>query len=323
MGLPSSLTPTIPACFIPAISASASPRLPVEAAPTGHTRALAPARARSRMKRVTEALSFTGFVFGMQQTAVNPPRAAARVPVSIVSEDSCPGSRKWQCKSIKPGAMIRPEASNTSVPWTREIFPGGATSAMRSPSSRMSRAASVLDWGSTTRPFLMRSMRRVLFLSGRVFAIFTGAADEQEKQGHAHCQAVGHLLEDAGLRAVGDFRSELDAAVHGPGMQHQCAGFCQFQARRRDLVKKNVIVEGERRLVEPFLLDAQQMHDVGAFERFLDARYAANPRSLWSDGFQFPRNPHGRATQREPAAEFPQQVNIRAGHAAVQDVAQD
>src|SRR2546425_6643051 len=79
MGLPSSLTATIPACFIAAISASASPRLPVEAAPMGHTRALAAARARSRMKRVTEALSFTGFVFGMQQTAVKPPRAAARV----------------------------------------------------------------------------------------------------------------------------------------------------------------------------------------------------------------------------------------------------
>src|SRR6266571_3664404 len=313
----------MPACFIPAISAIASPLLSTEAAPMGHTRTLAPAFARSRMKRVTEALSFTGFVLGMQQTAVNPPRAAARVPVSIVSEDSCPGSRKWQCRSIKPGAMIRPEASNTSAPWAREIFPGGATSAMRSPSSRMSPGPSVFDWGSTTRPFLMRSMGRVLFLSGRVFAIFPAAADEQEKQRHAHRQAVGHLLEDAGLRAVGDFRSKLDAAVHGAGMQHQCAGFGQFQARRRDLVKKNVIVEGERRFVEPFLLDAQQMHDVGAFERFLDACYAANTRSLWSDGFQFARNPHGRATEREPAAEFPQQVNIRAGHAAVQDVAQD
>ena len=46
------------------------------------------------MNRVTLALSFTGFVFGMQQTAVNPPRAAERVPVAIVSEFSCPGSRR-------------------------------------------------------------------------------------------------------------------------------------------------------------------------------------------------------------------------------------
>ena len=84
----------MPACFMAAISAMASPLLPTLAAPMGQTRTLAVALARSRMKRVTLALSFTGFVFGMQQTAVKPPRAAARVPVSIVSEDSWPGSRR-------------------------------------------------------------------------------------------------------------------------------------------------------------------------------------------------------------------------------------
>ena len=38
MGLPSSLTATMPALFIAAISASASPLLPTDAAPIGHTR---------------------------------------------------------------------------------------------------------------------------------------------------------------------------------------------------------------------------------------------------------------------------------------------
>ena len=94
IGFPSSETATIPASFIAPISAIASPLLPTDAAPIGQTRTFPPAFARSRMNRVTEALSFTGFVFGMQQTAVKPPRAAARVPVSMVSEDSCPGSRK-------------------------------------------------------------------------------------------------------------------------------------------------------------------------------------------------------------------------------------
>ena len=51
---------------------------------------------RDRLLRVTDALSFTGVVLGIQQTAVNPPRAAARVPVSIVSDISPPGSRRWQ-----------------------------------------------------------------------------------------------------------------------------------------------------------------------------------------------------------------------------------
>ena len=70
--------------------------LPTDAAPIGHTRTLAAAAARSTIPRVTDALSFTGCVFGIVQTAVNPPRAAARVPVSIVSDISCPGSRRWQ-----------------------------------------------------------------------------------------------------------------------------------------------------------------------------------------------------------------------------------
>ena len=165
MGFPSSETATMPASFIPAISEIASPLLPTDAAPIGHTRTLPVAFARSRINRVTEALSFTGLVFGMQQTAVNPPRAAARVPVSIVSDDSCPGSRRCACKSINPGATIRPAASNTSAPGTACRLPGCATSAILSPSIRMSRGASVFVAGSITRPFLITSIGRFLRFS--------------------------------------------------------------------------------------------------------------------------------------------------------------
>ena len=105
----------MPAFCMAAISASASPRLPCEAAPMGHTRVLPAAAARSRIERVTEALSFTGRVLGMGQTAVKPPRAAARVPVSMVSEFSPPGSRRWQCRSMKPGATTSPVASSVSA----------------------------------------------------------------------------------------------------------------------------------------------------------------------------------------------------------------
>ena len=104
MGLPSSLTATIPAFFIAAISASASPLLPTEAAPMGQTRTAAEAAARSTMPRVTEALSFTGCVFGMQQTAVNPPRAAARVPVSIVSDKFLAGLAQMAVKIDEAGS---------------------------------------------------------------------------------------------------------------------------------------------------------------------------------------------------------------------------
>src|SRR5579859_4462267 len=50
--------------------------------------------------------------------------AAASVPVSMLSEDSCPGSRRCACKSIKPGATMRPVASKISVEEFRAIFPG-------------------------------------------------------------------------------------------------------------------------------------------------------------------------------------------------------
>ena len=48
--------------------------------------------------------SMVGVVFGMQHTEVNPPAAAAAVPEAIVSLYVCPGSRKWTCRSMKPGA---------------------------------------------------------------------------------------------------------------------------------------------------------------------------------------------------------------------------
>src|SRR5258708_19532531 len=102
MVFPSPETATIPASFIAAISAMASPLLPTEAAPIGHTRTLPPAFARSKINRVTDALSFTGLVFGIQQTAVNPPPAAPRAPVSLVSQDSCPPPPISPCTPLHP-----------------------------------------------------------------------------------------------------------------------------------------------------------------------------------------------------------------------------
>src|SRR5258708_7232297 len=220
IGFPSSETATIPASFMAAISAIASPLLPTDAAPIGHTRTLPATFARSRINRVTEALSFTGLVFGMQQTAVNPPRAAARVPVSMVSEDSCPGSRRCTWRSTKPGATTRPLASKTSVFCGAEIFPAGATSFIFSPSSRTSKALSVFDAGSTTRPFLIRSIGGFLgFYFERGMSVrLRSAAHEQIKYGHANGDAVGDLFEHARLRPIGDFWSDLEAGADCAGM---------------------------------------------------------------------------------------------------------
>jgi hypothetical protein len=103
------------------------------------------------MARVTAALSFTGWVFGMQATAVNPPTAAAAVPLAIVSLCSCPGSRRCTCMSTKPGHTTSPPGiSMTSTPGsTARSWPTAAT---RSPSSSTSRTPSIPCVGSTTCP---------------------------------------------------------------------------------------------------------------------------------------------------------------------------
>src|SRR5713101_1428154 len=123
--------------------------------------------------------------------------------------------------SIKPGATTRPVASNTSAPFARQIFPGAAISAMVSPSRRMSRTASVLDAGSRTRPFLIRSMRRFLgfgvgfhFKSG--MRAFRGANHQKVKNRHAGGDAVADLFEHGGLWAVGNFGSDFHAAIDRP-----------------------------------------------------------------------------------------------------------
>ncbi len=140
---------------------------------------------------------------------------------------------------------MRPVASKTSVEESWAIFPGCATSAILSPSRRTSRGASVCVAGSMTRPFSTRSMRRVLFcILGRLFSgllrfgngmpfrfgFFRAAHQEQVEQGHAHGDSIGDLLEDAGLRAVGDFGSDLDAAIHWAGMKDDRVGLGATEA---------------------------------------------------------------------------------------------
>ena len=93
-GLPSSEMATQPVVTSSPISASCSPCSPLEMAPMGYTFTTPSRRARSWMNSVTDWLSLTGLVLAMQQMLVKPPRAAARVPVAMVSMSSRPGSRR-------------------------------------------------------------------------------------------------------------------------------------------------------------------------------------------------------------------------------------
>src|SRR5580692_10393755 len=100
---------------------------------------------------------------------------------------------------MKPGATIKPVASNTSASAGAAIFPTGATSLIFSPSNNTSSVASLFVAGSTTSPFLIRSMGGFLGLHFErwVSVRFRSAVDEQIKDSHAHRHAVGNLFEDA------------------------------------------------------------------------------------------------------------------------------
>src|ERR1700674_1189680 len=282
MGLPSSDTATIPASFIAAISAMFSPLLPTDAAPIGHTRTLPVDFARSTINLVTEALSFTGFVFGMQHTAVKPPRAAARVPVSMLSEDSWPGSRKCTCMSMKPGAMINPAASKSSASLALVIFPGAPISAIFSPSRRMSCGASVFVAGSSTRPFLISSMRGFLFFwrGGRatqcvirdeVFCACRRAGHQQKQQRHAHGNAVGHLFENTRLWSIRHLRRNFHPAIHGTRMQNERIWIGQPQPLGIQLIQQNIFFRGKRGLIHALGLHPEHQDHVRIFKPFLDS----------------------------------------------------
>src|SRR5579871_1680521 len=202
--------------------------------------------------------------------------------------------------SMKPGATIRPVASKTSVFSERELFPGSAIWAMRSPSRRMSRVASVLEAGSRTRPFLIRSIsgflgfERGVALENRMFA-FGGADGQEIKNGHAHGNAVGDLFENGGLRTVGDFGSNFRAAIDGAGMEDQCVGLGAAHTLLVQLIQQKVIVVGERWFVHALGLHTEDDDDVGIFQRFLDTIDAADRCAGRADFFQFPWNPHRRS----------------------------
>ena len=110
-------------------SASSWPPRPLVTAPTGWTSTNPACRPRSRIRSAASAVSVTGEVFAIASTAVKPPSAAALEPVRTVSASSRPGSRRWVCRSTRPGSATRPSASITCAPAT-SVEPVETTSVM-------------------------------------------------------------------------------------------------------------------------------------------------------------------------------------------------
>ena len=100
-----------PACASSPSSASSLPARPRVTQPIGSTRTCALRLGGAQDVLDQPARSIGGSVLGIAQTVVKPPRAAASVPVAIVSLYSKPGSRRCVCRSTKPGQTTRPLAS--------------------------------------------------------------------------------------------------------------------------------------------------------------------------------------------------------------------
>ena len=122
---------------------------------------------------------------------------------------------------------------------------------------------------------------------------FRSAAGQQIENGHAHCDPVGDLFEHTGLRPVGDLRGNLDAAVDRTGMEDDGVPVGAAQPLVVELVEKDVIAGGKRRIVQPFGLHAQHDDDMRSFQGLFDPVDAANRRA-GRNLLEFTRNPHGR-----------------------------
>src|SRR6266571_7801939 len=248
------------------ISASSSPRPPLLTQPIGKTLTTPLRRASATMYSVTDRPSFHGSVFGMQAIEVNPPAAAACVPVSMLSVCSCPGSRRWTCMSTNPGQTQWPEASSTFVPAGTAPFatapprpcPEGRLSAIRPSTTSRSRRASVPVAGSMTRPPLISKLAK-------------GPSRQQVEHGHPHGDAVGDLIENDRVRPIRHGAVDLDPAVHRAGVHDDrirpgTPGALDGQAVEVVVLARRR--EGAALLTLP--LDAQHHHDVGALERLVD-----------------------------------------------------
>src|SRR6202521_2400933 len=304
------------------------------------------------MCSVTDRLSLTGSVLAMQVTAVKPPAAAAMVPVATVSLYSWPGSRRWTCMSISPGATTSPAASRTVTsrrsrpsqparppppsrrrpPPSRSLRPSRPSRSVRSttsatkPSSISRSWAPSMPWlGSISLPFVI-SRRPEGAPGPAALAVVTGISGgllmypgEQVKHGHPHRDAVGDLLEDHRVRPVGDLAGDLDAAVHRPRMHDDHVLGRAREPRAGQAEDLEVLLDRrDRHASLPLELDAQHHDHVGAAHRLRERVGDLDPQPLDAHGH------HGaRPGDRHPRSHLGQQVDVRAHHPAVLDVADD
>src|SRR5450631_1989757 len=197
---------------------------------------IAVSRARRSTKSTVAELSITGEVSGWQMIVVMPPAAAAWLADAKVSRWLAPGSPTKARMSIRPGATILPEQFTMSVPSGTPAAPMPRRLSRMVPSAiNTSPMPSKSRDGSIKRALASRIGRRSVSMMSRVRQV----AGERLEHRHPHRHSHFHLLADQRLRAVGDDRVDLDAAIHRPRMHDQRARLGVGQL----LLVESVIVE--------------------------------------------------------------------------------
>src|ERR1700731_2896808 len=227
---------------------------------------MAVSRARRSTKSTVAELSITGEVSGWQMMVVMPPVAAAWLAEAKVSRWLAPGSPTKARMSIRPGATILPTQLMMSVPSGTPAAPMPRRLSRMVPSAiSKSPMPSKSRDGSIRRALASRIGRRSVSMISRVRQV----AGERLEHRHPHRHSHFHLLADQRLRAGGDDRVDLDAAVHGTRMHHQRVGLGIGQLL---LVEAEIVevflARRHERAVHAFALQPQHHHDIGAVEPF-------------------------------------------------------
>src|SRR6266566_4269306 len=150
---------------------------------------------------------------------VTPPHAAARVPVSKVSDAAVPpnGSSMCVCTSIPPGMTYFPVASIVVSAVTPSARPGAYSAAIVSPSTRTSMGAAPVAF--TTEPPLMSRLTALLLRLDQV-AVRVRAAVAVERPPVAHLGQQVHVEvtdDHLGVVIMPDVADELALRVDEVG----------------------------------------------------------------------------------------------------------
>ena len=154
-------------------------------------------------------------------------------------------------------------------------------------------------------------------LASRDLCVFLPAIVQQVQAGHADDEAVGDLIEDDGMWAVGDFGSDLDTAVDWAGGEDQDVGFCSADAVAVHAEEVRVLADRrEERGSLPLELNPQQVDAIALAENLIEV-----VRDFDTQPFDVCRDQRRWSADDDSRAEFFQSPDVRSSDSTVQDVA--